>query len=96
MRFFCAFPHPCTLDINADEVLLRIHLSQAYGIFSLAAAQFKNDRIIVSEPVTVPFSFELEITPENIIKQRLYNMVKAFHLSPPCQFVLAQDPRDLY
>ena len=72
------------------KVLLRIHLSQADGIFTLAAAQLKNDRVVVSEPVTVPFSLQVEIMPENIIKRRLDNMVKAFHLSPPCQFVLAQ------
>ncbi len=95
VRFLCAFPHPCTLDVNADEILMRIHLSQADGIFTLAAAQLKNNRIGVVEPGAVPFSLQVEIIPENIIKRRLYNMVKAFHLSPPCHFVLAQYLYDL-
>jgi hypothetical protein len=55
-----------TLYVNADEVLLRIHLSQADGIFTFAATQPRTIGLLF-EPVTVPFSFS-ENHARNIIK----------------------------
>ena len=37
-------------------------------IFTFAAAQLKDDRIIVTEPLAVPFSLQAVIMSEDIIK----------------------------
>ena len=55
-RFGGAAPHPGTLDVDANEVLVREEASEAYGVFAAATAEFEDDRRVIVEKVIVATS----------------------------------------
>ena len=53
-------PHPCSLDVDTDEVLVGVVARQFYGILSLAATQFEHDGVLVLEVLVAPVSLHRE------------------------------------
>lgn len=61
---FASFPEPGAFDIHPYEIPLRIHNCQVYRIFAFSAAQFKSDRMVIMEIVTVPIIFQNKFRTE--------------------------------
>ena len=47
-------PHAGALDVDSDVVAVGVGLGQLHGVFALAAAQLKDDGVLVVEIVVAP------------------------------------------
>ena len=85
----CTSPHACSLDVNTDKVLVGVTLRQAYGIFSSAAAKFKNDRVVIMEVLFAPMPFHLKRYVVNYAVWILEHVLISFHVGEFRQFAFS-------
>ena len=85
--------HARALDVYSDEILVGIELRQSYRVLTLAAAQLKDDGIVVSEKLLPPSAQRKRVkalflqAPVGVLK----NQVDGFHLGELAQFILAHN-----
>ena len=66
-----AFPKAGALDVNSDVVVLWKPLCEGYSVFSLAAAQFEDYRMVIAEYFCPPVSFQRMILVQYLVHRRL-------------------------
>ena len=65
---FCAFPEPCTLDVNADIVAAGIAQGKVDGIFAFAAAKLDHYGTVIAEHLFTPMPFQWMVFAEDFIR----------------------------
>ena len=53
-------PHACSLDVDTNEVDVRVELGELYGIFSLATAEFEHNGVVIVEILLVPMALHVK------------------------------------
>ena len=86
---FCAGPHACSLDVNANVVLAGKLLCKPHGILSLAASQLKDDGVIVMEVLLVPLATHGERSLLQFGKGILEDARERLHIGKFLEFVLS-------
>ena len=93
---FGSGPHTCTLDVDSQEILPGITCGQSDRIFSVSAAQFEHDGMVVAKHL-VPMSCQcvLAVTQFAVVlllqllRTALEDMVEGLHLCKFLQLILS-------
>ncbi len=59
--FFSALPNSVTFNVDANKIIFGIMPGKAERVFSLATTYFKQNGVVISEKMGVPYALEGEI-----------------------------------
>jgi hypothetical protein len=89
MRRFSTAPKSVALDIDANEVALRMPPGQSHRVLALSTAQFERDRVVVSECAFRPYALVHRTAAHDALDIRFVNVGKRFVICPFLELAFA-------